>query len=302
MPPSLAIETQDLTHRYRGGEAAVRAVALAVPQGAIYGFLGPNGAGKTTTLRLVLGLLRLQEGEVAVLGRAMPRERLSVLRRVGSSVESPSLYGDLTARENLEVWRLAFDVPRNRVPEALRLVGLADTGKKRARAFSLGMKQRLALAVALLHEPELLVLDEPANGLDPQGILEMRDLLLRLNRERGVTILVSSHVLSEVARLVGHVGVIRRGALRFQGTLRSLLERGGEGGVVLRTSDDPRAARLLPGARERQGGSLLVPCRSDAETAALVRRLVGEGIDVHEVTHRAADLERVFLDLVEDPA
>ena len=299
MPSSLAVETRSLTHRYRGGEAVVRALTLQVPEGAIYGFLGPNGAGKTTTLRLVLGLLRLQEGEVAVLGRSIPRERLAVLRRVGSSVESPSLYGDLTAGENLEVWRLLFDVPRRRIPEVLRLVGLTDTGRKRARAFSLGMKQRLALAVALLHEPELLVLDEPANGLDPQGILEMRDLLLRLNRERGITILVSSHVLSEVERVVSHVGVIRRGELRFQGTLSSLLDAGRRREVGLRTSDDGRAAGLLSGSR-RENGKLVVPLRSDVETAEVVRCLVREDIDVHEVTPLAADLERIFLDLVED--
>ena len=299
MPSSLAVETRALTHRYRGGEAAVRALALAVPEGAIYGFLGPNGAGKTTTLRLVLGLLRIQEGDVAVLGRPMPRERRAVLGHVGSSVESPSLYGDLTARENLEVWRLLFDVPHRRVAEVLRVVGLEDTGRKRARAFSMGMKQRLALAGALLHEPRLLVLDEPANGLDPQGILEMRDLLQRLNRERGITILVSSHVLSEVARLVTHVGVIRRGELRFQGTLISLLERSSGREVVLRTSDPGRAAALLPGAR-RENGKLVMPARSDDETAGIVRRLVHEGVDVHEVTPLAADLEQVFLSLVED--
>ena len=283
MPGSHALETRGLTHRYRGGETAVRGLSLAVPQGSIYGFLGPNGAGKTTTLRLVLGLLRVQEGEVAVLGRPMPRERATVLRQVGSSVETPSLYGDLTARENLEVWRLLFGLPAGRIADVLRVVGLADTGKKRARAFSMGMKQRLALAVALLHEPRLLVLDEPANGLDPQGILEMRDLLQRLNRERGITILVSSHVLSEVARLVTHVGVIRRGELRFQGTLSSLLERERRE-VVLRTGN----------------GKLVMPSRSDAETAQIVRRLVQEGVDVHEVTALAADLEQVFLDLVED--
>src|SRR5262245_31233789 len=283
MPGNPAVETRNLTHRYRGGEAAVRALALQVPEGAIYGFLGPNGAGKTTTLRLVLGLLRLQEGEVAVLGRAIPRERLAVLRRVGSSVESPSLYGDLTAGENLEAWRRLFDVPRSRIPEVLRLVGLAETGRKRVRAFSLGMKQRLALAVALLHEPELLVLDEPTNGLDPQGILEMRDLLLRLNRERGITILVSSHVLSEVARLVSHVGVIRRGELRFQGTLNSLMDRRPQQELGLRTSDDARAAGLLPAAR-REDGKLVAQARSDAETAGIVRVLVSAGIDVHEVT------------------
>lgn len=294
-----AVETQGLTHRFGRGEAVVRDLALEVPAGAIYGFLGQNGAGKTTTLRLLLGLLRAQRGEIAVLGRPLARHRREILRRVGSSIETPSLYGDLTAAENLEVWRLLFDVPRRRVPEMLRLVGLEATGGKRARQFSMGMKQRLALAIALLHEPELLVLDEPANGLDPRGILEMRDMLLRLNRERGITVVVSSHVLSEVERLVSHVGIIHRGLLRFQGTLSALMEGRRTGRITLRTSDDRRAADLLPETR-LDGGRLLVPSGTDAETARLVRHLVASGIDVHEVMPAADDLERVFLDLVTD--
>ena len=291
-----AIETQGLTHRF-SGETAVRDVALRVPAGAIYGFLGPNGAGKTTTLRLVLGLLRLQHGEVTVLGRSPARERLDILRRVGSSIESPSLYGDLTARENLEVWRLSFGCPVRRIAEVLRIVGLAGTGAKRARQFSMGMKQRLAIAVALLHEPELLVLDEPTNGLDPHGILEVRDLLLGLNREHGITIVVSSHVLSEVERLVTHVGIISRGELRFQGPLPELLLRQARPGVAIRTSDDRRGQMLL--GCELTGSRLLVPSRSPAETAEAVRRLVMAGLDVHEVVAESRDLERVFLDLVE---
>ena len=296
-----AIETRNLTHRFGRGEAAVSDVALAVPAGSIYGFLGPNGAGKTTTLRLVLGLLRLQQGEVRVLGRILPAARRDVLRRVGSSIESPSLYGDLTARENLEIWRLAFDCPRPRVAHVLQVVGLPATGAKRAREFSMGMKQRLALAIALLHEPQLLVLDEPANGLDPQGIIEMRDLLLALNREHGITIVMSSHVLSEVERLVSHVGIIARGQLRFQGRLGDLVgQAGGEPQVALRTSDDQRALALLgrDGGARLDGGRLVVPASSAAQTAGIVRCLVLAGIDVHEVVPCARDLERVFLDLV----
>jgi ABC-type multidrug transport system ATPase subunit len=294
-----AIEIRGLTHHYGSGEAAVRDLALTVPWGTIYGFLGPNGAGKTTTLRLLLGLLRLQGGTITVLGRSLRGDRLEILRRVGASIETPSLYGDLTAAENLEVWRLLHDVPRARIPEVLRVVGLAATGRKRARAFSLGMKQRLALAVALLHEPELLVLDEPANGLDPQGILEMRDLLRTLHREHGITVLVSSHLLSEVERLVTHVGVLHRGSLRFEGTLGALLERRRHAGrIALRTSDDRRASQLLAAASVH-GGKLLVPSPTDAETAQIVRRLLDAGIDVHEVAPLAADLEGIFLELVE---
>src|SRR4051794_4480726 len=215
------IETSGLTHHF-GGQPVLQGIDLCVPAGAIYGFLGPNGAGKTTTLRLLLGLLRRQQGTVRIFGRALERDRLAILRRIGSSIETPSLYGQLTAAENLEVWRRLFRCERRRIGEVLELVGLAATGPKRADQFSLGMKQRLGLAVALLHEPSLLILDEPTNGLDPHGILEMRALFGTLNRERGITILVSSHILSEIERVVTHVGVIHRGTLRFQGTLDEL--------------------------------------------------------------------------------
>jgi lantibiotic transport system ATP-binding protein len=203
----------------------LRDVSLAVPRGSIYGFLGPNGAGKTTTLRLLLGLLRRQRGRICVLGVELERNRTAVLARTGSLIESPSLYGQLTAAENLRVCQVVHGCPRSRIPEVLRLVGLADTGRKRAGQFSLGMRQRLGVAVALLASPELLVLDEPTNGLDPFGIVEMRDLLRRLNRETGVTVLVSSHLLSEAEKLVTHVGIIKRGALVFQGPLGELVDR-----------------------------------------------------------------------------
>src|SRR4051812_40769800 len=212
------IETSGLTHHF-GGQPVLQGIDLCVPAGAIYGFLGPNGAGKTTTLRLLLGLLRRQQGTVRIFGRALERDRLAILRRIGSSIETPSIYGQLTAAENLEVWRRLFRCERRRIGEVLRLVGLHEAGAKRAERFSLGMKQRLAIAIALLHEPSLLILDEPTNGLDPHGVIDVRRLLGVLNREHGITMLVSSHVLSEVERLVTHVGIIHRGRMRFQGTL-----------------------------------------------------------------------------------
>ena len=241
----LAVHTLNLTHRF-GADLVLRGVDLAVPKGAIYGFLGPNGAGKTTTLRLILGLLRRQLGTIEVFGRTLESDRLGILRTVGSSIESPSVYGHLTAAENLEVWRRVFGCDRHRIPDVLALVGLAGTGAKRADQFSLGMKQRLAIAVALLHEPSLLILDEPTNGLDPQGILEMRRLLGRLSRERGVTILVSSHILSEVERVVTHIGIIHLGSMRFQGTLDALRARtASSSSTTVDTSDNRRAVEIL---------------------------------------------------------
>jgi lantibiotic transport system ATP-binding protein len=296
-----AIETHDLTYRF-GREPVLRSVDLAVPGGAIYGFLGPNGAGKTTTLRLLLGLLRRQEGAIRVLGRTLEQDRLGILCNVGSSIESPSIYGHLTAVENLEVWRRLFRCAKRRIPEVLELVGLADTGRKRAEQFSLGMKQRLGIAVALLHEPPLLVLDEPTNGLDPHGIIEMRRLLAALNRERGITILVSSHILSEIERVVTHVGVIHHGTLRFQGTLDDLRARQASRSFTFVDTDDNARALTLAArdgiAGRVDGARAIFPALSREDAGRLTSMLVGEGLTVYEVATVQRDLEQIFLDLV----
>ncbi len=228
MESSNCLETADLRHRYANSENVLQGVDLQVPKGSIYGFLGPNGAGKTTTLRLVLGLLKKQHGTITIFGRRFETSRIEILGKIGSLVESPSLYEHLTAHENLAVWQKVFRCEKRRIPEVLTLVGLSATGSKKAGEFSLGMKQRMALAVALLHRPLLLILDEPTNGLDPNGVIEIRQLLLRLNREEGVTILISSHLLAEIEKLVTHLGIIHRGRLVFQGTLGELKQKNRE--------------------------------------------------------------------------
>jgi len=296
-----AVETSDLTHHF-GRDPVLHGIDLSVPVGAIYGFLGPNGAGKTTTLRLLLGLLRRQRGTVRIFGRPLERDRIEILRRVGSSIETPSIYGQLTAAENLEVWRRLFRCERRRIDEVLRLVGLDGTGAKRADRFSLGMKQRLAMAIALLHEPALLVLDEPTNGLDPHGVIQVRRLLGALNRERGITIIVSSHVLSEVERLVTDVGIIHQGRMRFQGTLDSLRARQrATAATLVETSDN---GAVLGVAREHgfaarlEGAAVAIPGLSRDDAARLVASIAGAGIAVYQVTCTTVDLERIFLDLV----
>ena len=297
----LAIETRDLTHRF-SGDTVLRQVNLQVSTGTIYGFLGPNGAGKTTTLRLVLGLLRQQAGAIEIFGKPLHRDRIEILRRVGSSIESPSIYGHLTARENLGVWRRVFRCKASRIEDVLALVGLADTGKKRAEQFSLGMKQRLSIAVALLHEPSMLILDEPTNGLDPHGILEVRDLLMRLNRERGMTVLVSSHILSEIEKLVTDVGIIHHGALVFQGALAALVARSEQSSfTAIDTADNARALDVIAAAgnvARVEAGRILVRPMPVAEVGRLVTRLVTAGIAVHEVTTVRKDLEKIFLELI----
>ncbi|HLZ88574.1 MAG TPA: ATP-binding cassette domain-containing protein [Puia sp.] len=217
------LETAGLCHRFSAGVSVLNKIDLRVPEGSIYGFLGPNGAGKTTTLRLVLGLLKKQQGEISVFGKPFAPHRISILKKLGSMIESPSVYAQLTAAENLRVLQKIYRCPEERIPYVLQLTGLGDTGGKKAGQFSLGMKQRLGIAIALLHDPALLILDEPTNGLDPEGIIGMRELFRTLNGQ-GVTILVSSHLLAEMEKLITHAGIIHKGQLLFQGTLEQLRE------------------------------------------------------------------------------
>ena len=206
------LTTSSLSKRYRDFEA-LKEVSMHIPKGAIYGFVGKNGAGKTTLIRVICGLQAPSEGEYSLYGiscrdRFITRSR----RRMGAVVETPSIYLDMSAEDNLKQQALVLGLPSYRtIPEVLKLVGLADTGKKKARNFSLGMKQRLGIALALVGEPDLLVLDEPINGLDPQGIVEIRELILKLNRERGISFLISSHILDELSRIATHYGFIDNG-------------------------------------------------------------------------------------------
>ena len=220
------LETTGLSHQFSPRQPVLDQVGLRVPKGSIYGFLGPNGAGKTTTLRLVLGLLKKQKGQIFFFGRPFETHRISTLQKVGSLIENPSVYGHLTAEENIRVFQKVYRCPPERIGVVLRETGLADTGRKKAGQFSLGMKQRLGIAIALLNDPDLLILDEPTNGLDPAGIIAMRELLTSLNRGKGTTILISSHLLSEIDKLVTHAGIINKGSLVFQGTMTDLKGQG----------------------------------------------------------------------------
>ena len=237
------LETRDLVHSFSNDEVVLKGISLCVEEGSIYGFLGPNGAGKTTTLRLVLGLLARQEGSISVFGKDFAKHRVESLRRIGSLIESPSIYSHLTAEENLRVLQKVYRCPRSRIGEVLELVGLANTGKKKAGEFSLGMKQRLSIAIALLNSPSLLILDEPTNGLDPQGTREVRHLVASL-AEDGATVLISSHLLSEVEQICTHLGIMSDGRLVAQGTVHEL--RGaGVTTVGVTTSRPSDAASVL---------------------------------------------------------
>ncbi|MCB6723502.1 MAG: lantibiotic protection ABC transporter ATP-binding protein [Blautia sp.] len=209
---NLILETENLSKQY-GEQMAVRNVSLQIERGSIYGLLGPNGAGKSTTLKMLVGLLRPTGGRIILDGRPWQRESLS---KIGSLIESPALYGNLTAEENLLVHTRLLKIPKTKITEVLETVNLKNTGKKRVSQFSMGMKQRLGIASALLNDPELLILDEPTNGLDPFGIQELRELIISFS-EKGMTVILSSHILSEVAQVADTIGIISGGKLLFQG-------------------------------------------------------------------------------------
>jgi lantibiotic transport system ATP-binding protein len=306
MPQStlFCLETEKLTHRFSEKEIVLRDIGLQVPCGAIYGFLGPNGAGKTTTLRLALGLLRKQQGTIRIFGKAFDAHRVEILRNIGSLIESPSFYGHLTAIENLRILQKVYQCPEKRIREVLEIVGLHGTGNKKAANFSLGMKQRLSIAIALLHEPSLLILDEPTNGLDPNGIIEVRELLRKLNREREMTIVISSHLLPEIEKQVTHLGVIHKGVLLFQGRLEELQEQQKRKSVVsFQTSDSRETAAILAANGLEPAcanGQVRIPIVERETVAKLNRQLVDAGIEVYQIGVVKHDLESIFVDMVKD--
>ncbi|MDN5797790.1 MAG: ABC transporter ATP-binding protein [Intrasporangium sp.] len=300
--PGPAIETRALTKLFRG-KPAVDGIALSVPRGSVYGFLGPNGSGKTTTIRMVLGLVRPSSGTGRLLGEPMPGAARRVLPRVGSLVEGPAFHPYLSGRRNLDrldCADLTADprTSRHRVDAALDRVGLLAAAAKRYRAYSLGMRQRLAIAAALLMPRDLLVLDEPTNGLDPQGTREVRHLVSDLASD-GTTVFVSSHLLAEVEQMCTHLGVMSEGRLVAQGPVAEL--RGGAPPVALvRTDQVQEAVRVLVGLG--LGGVEPVPggVRADpggVEPEKIVAALVANGVGVREFTVSSRSLEDLFVSL-----
>jgi ABC-2 type transport system ATP-binding protein len=290
------IATTALTKRY-GRVLAVDAVDVRVDEGDCYGLLGPNGSGKTTLLRLVLGLVYATSGRIDLLGRSVPRHLGEVLPQVGALVEGPCAYGHLSGRANLALVDAAGPggprrTRRRRIGEALERVGLAGVDNRPVRAYSLGMRQRLGLAGALLRAPKLLVLDEPTNGLDPRGIHEIRDLVRELHAG-GTTLLLASHLLAEVEQVCTRVGVLDKGRLVVQDDLAALTAPTGR--VVVRTADADRAAALLDGQVTARTGDRLVVRETDP--AALNARLVAEGLRVAELAAERRTLEDVVLEV-----
>ncbi|HMF73596.1 MAG TPA: ATP-binding cassette domain-containing protein [Flavitalea sp.] len=293
------IKTTGLSYHYSKDVQTLFDINLKVEKGSIYGFLGPNGSGKTTTLSLLLGLLNNQQGSIEIFGQHLHSNRTDILKKIGSLIEVPSLYAHLTAKENLEVYRPIYGASKPRIDEVLKIVGLEDTGKKTAKRFSLGMKQRLSIALALLPNPELLVLDEPSNGLDPGGIIELRQLIKKLNKTHGMTILISSHLLGEVEKMVSHVGIIYKGKMLFQGSLPELhlfQQKGSK--LLVNTSDNELAIKLLQEHNpERTGDKLSIAFQDLNQVASINKTLTKNDLDVYLLQPKENDLEQLFIDL-----
>src|SRR5690349_1217528 len=292
------IETRALTRRF-GSHVAVNDVNLLVPRAGVYGFLGPNGAGKTTAIRMLLGLIRPDAGEVRLFGQPLKANHRALMSRVGALVEAPSLYPHLTGRENLEVTRRLLGSPRNLIDRALETIKLTRDANRRVREYSLGMRQRLGLALALLNQPELLILDEPTNGLDPAGIHEMRDLIRRLPEEFGVTVFLSSHLLNEVEQIASHIGIIHESRLLFQGTLAELQSRQQTQLTVGVTKLEDASACLVNAGWtvQRQDGLLTVRAKAPEDAVKINRLLLDQRFDVFHLSLSQSSLEDIFLNL-----
>lgn len=293
------VETRGLTKQY-GSKEVVKDVDLKVPRAHVYGFMGPNGAGKSTTLKMLLGLIQISGGQVTIGGEPVNRKnRIAILKETGSLIESPSYYGHLTGRENLEIVQTLKKAPKQEITQVLKLVRMEDQQNKKVREYSLGMKQRLGLAEALLGRPELLILDEPTNGLDPAGIQEIRELIRELPGRMGMTVLVSSHLLGEMDQMADYVGIINHGHLIFQDKLEALHEHS-RGSLRLCVMNQTAALEIL----KREGiscnvqeGALEFPRLADDTTARLIGKLWEGGADVYRAEEKQKSLEEIFLSL-----
>lgn len=293
------IVTDSLTKKYKT-KAVVDQIDLRIPGGSIYGFLGPNGAGKSTTLKMLLGLVKPTEGHIQIFGKEInSKNRLTILSETGSLIEAPAYYGHLSGKENLQIVCTLKNVPEKEIQRVLHIVRMEEQQNKKVSQYSLGMKQRLGLAAALLGNPKILLLDEPTNGLDPAGIQEMRELICSLPASFGITVLISSHLLSEMDQMATHVGIINQGQLIFQDSLNVLHEHS-RGRLYLHTSDDQAALLLLKNSgisAQWRDGRLSLKLMDDSRIMRAVALLVNSGIGILRLEEQQMSLEDIFLQL-----
>jgi ABC-2 type transport system ATP-binding protein len=298
----VVINTDGLTFDF-GSQTVVKSLSLQVPEGSIYGFLGPNGAGKTTTIKLLLNLLQTQQGSIHIFGKELKSNRLEILAQIGSLIEQPAIYLHLSGKENLLNRALLLQIGEARVNEVLNIVHLTDAAHKKAGQYSLGMKQRLGIALALLSDPKLLILDEPTNGLDPNGIIEVRELLIKLVSEHKKTVFISSHLLAEIERMATHVGIINHGELLFQGSIHDL-EAMSKPAVQIETDNTVDAANYLARnnytATEVTDTLIFVPYTTKQQMGNINKLLNDMGYNVYSISKQHKDLEKLFLDITQN--
>ncbi|MBK1813752.1 ABC transporter ATP-binding protein [Clostridium sp. YIM B02505] len=291
------VETKGLSKKFNDIEA-VKNINLKVPKGCIYGFLGPNGAGKSTTIRMLLGLIKMTQGDVEILGKSISKERVEILKEVGALVETPSYYGNLSAYDNLDIVRRILGLEKKSIDTALDIVGLSDNKNKYVKNFSLGMKQRLGIAKAIIGNPRLLILDEPTNGLDPLGIIEIREMIRSLPDKIGVTVLVSSHILSEIEQIATHVGIVNKGVLCFQGTIDELMALGKNDVKVVADPIESACSKIKKLGYEVEVENKKIFIKGIADIPKINRELVGSGIDVYHLSEDKETLEEIFLNII----
>ena len=298
----MVISTDGLTFDF-GNQTVVKSLSLQVPEGSIYGFLGPNGAGKTTTIKLLLNLLQTQQGNIHIFGKELKSNRLEILAQIGSLIEQPAIYLHLSGKENLLNRALLLQIGEARVNEVLKIVHLTDAAHKKAGQYSLGMKQRLGIALALLSDPKLLILDEPTNGLDPNGIIEVRELLIKLVSEHKKTVFISSHLLAEIERMATHVGIINHGELLFQGSIHDL-EAMSKPAIQIETDNTIDAANYLTRnnytVTEVTDTHIFVPYTTKQQMGNINKLLNDMGYNVYSITKQHKDLEKLFLDITQN--
>ena len=293
----MIIATENLSKEY-DGVYRVQDLDIRVKEGDIYGFLGPNGAGKSTTMKMLLGLVKPTSGTIEIMGKLFnEKNRKGILQSVGSLIEAPSYYGHLTGHENMELIRRLLDLPQKNIDEAIHIVRLENQMNKKVKNYSLGMKQRLGIAMALARKPKLLILDEPANGLDPAGIEEIRELIKTLPSKYGMTVMISSHILSEIDQMATIIGIINQGSLIFQERM-SVLDEQRKPQILLKTSDDETAYRLLVKLNpQRTLDGLQLGALTNEQTGAVVRELCSNNLSVYRVEEHRESLEEIFLTL-----
>ncbi|HHF7060046.1 TPA: ABC transporter ATP-binding protein [Streptococcus mutans] len=289
------IETRQLSKDF-SGEAAVNQLSIHVRKNEIYGFLGPNGAGKSTAMKMLLGLLQPTHGSIRLFDKNFDSNQIALLSSVGSLIEEPSYYANLTGYENLEIIQRLLKLPKENIDKVLKIVKLYEQKDKLVKNYSLGMKQRLGIALAIIKFPKLLILDEPTNGLDPAGIQEIRELIKSLPQKYDMTVIISSHILSEIEQMATTVGIINKGKLLFEGQLTELEE---DEKYLFETSDDALAEQLLmrKGFELEENQSIVLKDYNKANIAAAVKVLVANDIDIYQVRMVRKSLEEVFLDM-----